>query len=132
MISPVARVLVVESEPDLLPAYDRLLRRHGYEVVVATTRSAGLQALTCEHPQLVICDLRLPDGDGLDVVRAARAGADPTPVMVVTGHASGETRRAALAAGAVCFVAKPFTAAILLAQIRAALDRPEVAPEPKA
>lgn len=128
MSSHPARVLVIDNEPDLLPAYERLLRRHGYEVVVATTRSAGLLALTLGRLQLVICDLGLPDGDGLDVVRAAAAVADPTPVMVVTGRASGETRRAALAAGAASFVAKPFTAATLLAQIRAVLDAPEHAP----
>jgi DNA-binding response OmpR family regulator len=119
-----SRVLVIENEPDFLPTYDRLLRRHGYDVVAATTRSAGLLALAREQPRLVICDLRLPDGDGLDVVRAARAMASPAPVMVVTGHASGETRRAALAAGAATFVAKPFAAATLLAQIRSVLAGP--------
>ena len=87
----------------------------------ATTRLAGLMALTRDHPRLVISDLRLPDGDGLDVVRAARAMANPSPVMVVTGHASGETRRAALAAGATIFIAKPFTAAMLIDEIRSAL-----------
>ena len=132
MSSRPARVLVIDNEPDLLPAYERLLRRHGYEVIVATTRSAGLRALTLGRLQLVICDLGLPDGDGLDVVRAAAAVADPTPVMVVTGRASAEIRRAALAAGAVSFVAKPFTAATLLAQIRAVLDAPEHAPRPEA
>jgi two-component system repressor protein LuxO len=121
-------VLVIENEPDFLPTYDRLLRRHGYDVIVATTRSTALLALTREHPHLVICDLRLPDGDGLDVVRAAREMPEPMPVMVVTGHASGEIRRAALAAGAVSFMAKPFTAATLLAQIRSVLDGPERAP----
>jgi two-component system repressor protein LuxO len=121
-------VLVVENEPDYLPIYDRLLRRHGYDVVAATTRSAGLLGLVREQPNLVVCDLRLPDGDGLDVVRAARAMANPSPVMVVTGHASGETRRTALAAGAVTFIAKPFTAATLLTQIRLILDGPPVPP----
>ena len=131
-MNSLTRVLVVDNEPDLLPAYERLLRRYGYEVVVATTRSAGLRALTLGRQHLVICDLGLPDGDGLDVVRAAAATDVPTPVMVVTGRASREVRRAALAAGAVDFVAKPFTTATLLAQIRAVLDAPEHAPRPEA
>ena len=132
MTSGPTRVLVIENEPDFLPTYDRLLRRHGYDMVAATTRSAGLVALVSEQPGLVICDLRLPDGDGLDVVRAARAMASPAPVMVVTGHASGETRRAALAAGAVTFVAKPFAVSTLLAQIRSVLAQPAVSPRPEA
>jgi DNA-binding response OmpR family regulator len=70
---------------------------------------------------LVISDLRLPDGDGLDVVRAARL-ASPVPVIVVTGYPSDETRRAALAAGATAFLAKPFAAAMLLAAIRSSVD----------
>ena len=62
------------------------------------------------------------DGDGLDVVRAARDARDPVPVIVITGYPSDETRRAALAAGATMFLAKPFVAAVLLAAIRSGLD----------
>ena len=67
---------------------------------------------------LVISDLRLPDGDGLDVVRAARALSDPPPVIVVTGYPSDNLRRAALGAGAATFLAKPFSALALLDAIR--------------
>jgi DNA-binding response OmpR family regulator len=56
------------------------------------------------------------------VVRAARAGATPPAVIVVTGYPSDETRRAALAAGATTFLAKPFAAAMLLDAIRSSLD----------
>jgi two-component system response regulator PrrA len=115
------RVLVVDDEADFLATYERLLRREGFEVVTATSRAAGLAALAGDAPVLVISDLRLPDGDGLDVVRAARL-ASPVPVIVVTGYPSDETRRAALAAGATAFLAKPFAAAMLLAAIRSSVD----------
>jgi DNA-binding response OmpR family regulator len=115
------RVLVVDDEADFLATYERLLRREGFEVVTATSRAAGLAALAGDAPVLVISDLRLPDGDGLDVVRAARL-ASPVPVIVVTGYPSDETRRAALAAGATTFLAKPFAAAMLLAAIRSSVD----------
>jgi DNA-binding response OmpR family regulator len=118
------RVLVVDDEADFLATYERLLRREGYEVVTVTSRAAGLAALAGEPPHLVISDLRLPDGDGLDVVRAAHGGRDPLPVIVVTGYPSAENRRAALAAGATMFVAKPFAAAMLLAAIRSSLNEP--------
>jgi DNA-binding response OmpR family regulator len=116
------RVLVVDDETDFLATYERLLRREGYDVVTVTSRAAGLAALAGEPPHLVISDLRLPDGDGLDVVRAAHGARDPLPVIVVTGYPSAENRRAALAAGATTFVAKPFAAAVLLAAIRSSVD----------
>jgi two-component system response regulator PrrA len=116
------RVLVVDDEADFLATYERLLRRQGYEVVTATSRATGLAALAGEPPHLVISDVRLPDGDGLDVVRAARGLPEPMPVIVVTGYPSHETRRAALAAGATTFLAKPFAAAVLLAAIRSSVD----------
>jgi DNA-binding response OmpR family regulator len=119
------RVLVVEDEPDLLATYERLLGRQGYDVTTATSRAGGLAAVraaTGEHRlDLVICDLRLNDGDGLEVVRAARGTADPPSVIVITGYPSDETRRAARAAGATAFFAKPFAAAALLAAVRSSL-----------
>lgn len=116
------RVLVVDDEADFITTYERLLRRQGYEVVTATSRATGLAALAGEPPDLVISDLRLPDGDGLDVVRAARGARHSMPVIVVTGYPSDDTRRAAQAAGATTFLAKPFAAAVLLAAIRSSLD----------
>lgn len=116
------RVLVVDDETDFLATYDRLLRREGYEVIMAKSRAAGLAAVNRDQPDLVISDLRLSDGDGLDVVHAARGGRVPPAVIVVTGYPSVERRQAALAAGATAFLAKPFTAAALLAAIRSGLD----------
>ena len=116
------RVLVVDDEADFLATYERLLRRQGYDVLTAKSRAAGLAALAGESLHLVISDLRLPDGDGLDVVRAARDAREPAPVIVVTGYPSDETRRAALAAGATTLLAKPFAAAVLLASIRSIVD----------
>ena len=117
----VKRVLVVDDEADFLATYERLLGRQGYEVITAMSRAAGLAAVTTQHLHLVISALRLPDGDGLDVVRAARGVPDPPPVIVVTGYPSDETRRAATAAGATAFFAKPFAAAGLLAAVQSSL-----------
>ena len=104
-------VLVVEDEPDLAVSYERLLRRHGCRVSSVGSRQAALQAIAvAPPPELVIADLRLPDGDGLDIVRAARALPQPPPVLVVTVFASRASRRAALEAGAAAVLAKPFDA----------------------
>lgn len=119
-------VLVVEDEPDLIATYERLLRRHALETTAARTREAGLAALASSRPHLLIVDLRLPDGDGLDVVRAARSGSAPTPVIVVTGFGSASTRQRALSAGAMAVLDKPFSTEALMHLVRAALpsERP--------
>ncbi len=120
------RVLVVDDEADFLATYERLLGRQGYEVITATSRAAGLAAVRAANGKhrldLVISDLRFPDGDGLDVVRAAREATNSPPVIVVTGYPSAETRRAATAAGASVFFAKPFSAAALLEAVQWILD----------
>ena len=119
-----ARVLVVDDEADLLATYVRLLRTQGYEVATASSCATALAAMARERPSLVISDLRLADGDGLEVVRAARRGASPPPVIVVTGYPSNEQREAALAAGATAFFAKPFVTSALLAAVRSGLGQP--------
>ena len=60
------------------------------------------------RPRLVISDLRLPDGDGLDIIRAARMLEMPPAVIAITAFTSRGTRQAALDAGASAFLAKPF------------------------
>ena len=105
-------ILVVDDEADLAATYERLLRRQGYRVVSAGTLQAGLRVIETEPLRLVIADLRLPDGDGLDVVRAARALPAPPPVLVATVLASRASYQAALAAGATAFLAKPFATGV--------------------
>ena len=117
------RILVVEDEADLAVTYDRLLRRQGYRVVTAASRAEGLKAIESAPPALVISDLRLPDGDGLDIIRAARALDPPAPVIVVTAFASRAARDAALASGATAFLAKPFPASALLRLVHDELGR---------
>lgn len=117
--STLPAVLVVEDEADLLTTYRRLLGHHGFRVVTAATRAAGLEALEAEPFRAAIVDVRLPDGDGLDVVRKACQVARPPPAIVVTGFASKHLRKAALDAGAAAFFAKPFEAAALVARVQA-------------
>lgn len=117
-------ILVVDDEEDFAATYRRLLRREGYRVSTAGSREEGLEAIEHDCPALVISDLRLPDGDGLDVVRAARATATPTPVIVVTAFVSDASRTATLAAGASAYVAKPFSTAALTSLVRRVLGAP--------
>ena len=115
-------ILVVDDEADLAATVTRLLGRHGHRAIAVGSCDAAQAAIRSgETPALVVLDLRLPDGDGLEVVRAARARVPPIPTIVMTGHASPATQRAALAAGAFAFLAKPFTTASLVALVEEAL-----------
>jgi DNA-binding response OmpR family regulator len=104
----VNQILVVDGEPDMAATYERLLRRSGHRVVLAATRADGMQFLERLPPRLVILDLRLPDGDGLDVIRAAGRLAAAPAVIAITAFASRAARQSALDAGARAFLAKPF------------------------
>jgi len=118
-------ILVVDDEADFVANYQRLLRRRGYRVVSAGSRGDGLVILEREPLALVITDLRLPDGDGLELVRVARRLPTPTPSIVVTGFASEASRMAALAAGASGYLAKPFVAASFISLVEKTLDFPK-------
>jgi DNA-binding response OmpR family regulator len=101
-------ILMVEDEPDLAATCRRLLSRQGWRVVTVSTRDGGLTALAgIPRPALAIVDLRLPDGDGFDVLRAARAAG--TPVIMVTGYGSPGVRQSALEEGAAALLVKPFS-----------------------
>jgi DNA-binding response OmpR family regulator len=104
-------ILIVEDEADLAATCARLLRRRGHAVVAVGSRAAALAALDDAPPALIVSDVRLPDGDGLDVVRAATAMRPCVPTVVMTGRASETGRVAARAAGAAAYLPKPFTAA---------------------
>ena len=110
-------ILVVDDERDLAATCERLLNRRGWNVTITGSREAAL-AMLAHHPRpvLAIVDRQLPDGDGVDVLRAALAV--DTPVIVVTGYGSGATRRLALEEGAAGFLAKPFSAHDLLKLVR--------------
>ena len=115
-------VLIVEDEPDMVATYERLLRRQGYRTIAARSRAAGLAAIEIGPPDLLIADLRLSDGDGLDVVRAARALPTPLPVIVVSGFTSRANREAATLAGATAILSKPFSTEVFTKLVRAILE----------
>ncbi len=118
------RILVVDDEADLIATYRRLFHRHGYDVASAGTRAGGLLLIDSSPPDLIITDLELPDGDGLDLVRAARGASTTSRVIVVSGRPSSGAREDALAAGASAFVAKPFSAGALRDLVGSLLDLP--------
>jgi two-component system KDP operon response regulator KdpE len=118
-------VLVVDDEPHIVRALTSMLTRAGYAVASAATAGDAIQAAALRPPAAILLDLRLPDGDGVDVCRRIRDWSD-APIVVVSAWDDEEAKIDALDAGADDFVTKPFSAPELLARLRAVIRRSEV------
>lgn len=116
-------VLVVDDESDLAESCARLLRRNGYQVVIANSYAAGHAALNGTSPALLVSDVRLLDGDGLDLVRAAGARQPKVPSIVISGYLSAASQIAARDAGAVAFLSKPFSNDVFSRAVQLALEQ---------
>jgi two-component system, OmpR family, KDP operon response regulator KdpE len=115
-------VLIVEDDEELSGVLRTLLESHGYRVVNAATGARGLIEARSHRPDLIVCDLGLPDMDGATVIRNVR-DFSPVPILVLSARTKEEEKIQALDAGADDYVTKPFSAPELLARVRAALRR---------
>lgn len=118
------RVLLVEDAPRLAQAVAEILRGERYLVDVASTRSQAEELAASSAYDLILLDIMLPDGSGIDVLCGLRAAGDATPVILLTARDAVADRVAGLDAGADDYLPKPFHASELLARIRALLRRP--------
>jgi DNA-binding response OmpR family regulator len=119
-----ARVLVVEDEPDLAMGLRVALEGEGYDVVVAHAGGEGHRlAVAPPLPALVILDLMLPDVDGYEVLRRVRRDGVDTPVLILTARGEEVDRVRGFRAGADDYVTKPFAVMELLLRVRAMLRR---------
>jgi two-component system KDP operon response regulator KdpE len=117
-----ARVLVVDDEPQIVRALRINLRARSYEVSTAATGPEALDVAAKHPPDLVLLDLGLPGVDGIDVIRGLR-GWTSVPIIVLSGRADSTDKVEALDAGADDYVTKPFAMEELLARMRATSRR---------
>jgi len=122
----VARALVVEDEPKVAEALRRGLRNEGFEVSLSNTVEGALLQLADEAFDVILLDLMLPDGDGVDLLTTLRSRHVETPVLVLTARDSVEDRITGLDCGADDYLVKPFAFEELLARVRALLRRPSL------
>jgi two-component system KDP operon response regulator KdpE len=115
-----ALVLVIEDEPPMRRFIRASLGSHGYRVLEAGTAAEGLRLLTSQSPALVLLDLGLPDGDGIEVTRGIRSWTS-VPVIVLSARGREDDKVSALDAGADDDLTKPFGVNELLARMRVAL-----------
>ena len=124
MTPPVA--ILIEDEPHIRRFVRAALEAEGWQVFEADTAKQGLTEAGTRKPDLLVLDLGLPDGDGLDVVRDVR-GWSAVPIIVLSARSDEADKIAALDAGADDYLTKPFGVGELLARVRANLRRPRVA-----
>lgn len=123
------RLLLVEDTPELAHSVLQFLRAEGHAVDHAPDAATATAAMAVADYACVILDLGLPDGSGLDVLRARRRAGDRTPVLIATARDQISDRIAGLDAGADDYVVKPFDLNELSARIRAHARRAQGLPE---
>jgi len=116
-------LLVVDDHAELLDLVKRGLERDGNVVRTAANVASARDAILERVPDLVVLDLALPDGTGVDLCRELRRDGASFPILMLTAHGEVPQRVASLDAGADDFVAKPFAMAELRARVRALLRR---------
>jgi two-component system response regulator PilR (NtrC family) len=118
-----APVLVVDDEPDLLTLYELALLREGHEVETADCVTQAWQMLQDKVYRLVITDMRMPDGTGLDLMHRLQQANRPEKVIVVTAYGSAENAVEALKAGAFDYLTKPVDLRQFRAVVASAMGR---------
>ena len=114
------KVLVIEDENHIRTFVGTILETNGFSVLSADTCTMARTMFLSHNPDLVLLDLGLPDGDGVDLVRFIRSGS-ATPIIVLSARTGEEDKIEALDLGANDYVTKPFGTGELLARVRVAL-----------
>ena len=116
-------VLVVEDDPKVAGSLRQGLSEAGYETALARTVPLARALLARQHYALMVLDLGLPGGNGLDLLRELRAAGNTMPVIIVTARDEINDRVVGLDAGSDDYIVKPFAFAEVLARVNALLRR---------
>jgi len=117
------RILVIDDEEDMLENCSRILRRIGYEPLTEKDPVRAVEAIERERPDLVLTDLRMPEMDGIEILRATKQIDPEIPVILFTAYATIETAVEAIKEGAFDYIPKPFSADQLQVSIERALQQ---------
>jgi two-component system, OmpR family, KDP operon response regulator KdpE len=117
---PAPVVLLIEDEPQMRRFLRAALENEAYRLVEAATAREGLAQAAGQNPDIILLDLGLPDGDGIDLTRRIREWAH-MPIVVISARGQERDKVAALDAGADDYLTKPFGVGELLARMRVAL-----------
>jgi len=117
------RVLVIEDDSEVASVIQERLRVGGFSVTHAPTLGAGASRLSGEDWDVIVLDLMLPDGSGLDLAEKLRAGGDETPILMLTARDTVYERVEGFRRGADDYLCKPFDTDELVARLEAIIRR---------
>src|SRR6056297_1908144 len=117
-------VLIVDDEPDIRELLEITLSRMGLRTTSAANLAEARQLLAGDPPQLCLTDMRLPDGNGIELVRHIQQGFPQLPVAMITAHGSIDAAIEALKTGAFDFISKPVDLEGLRRLVAQALQAP--------
>src|SRR5881227_3135199 len=117
------RVLIIDDERPVLMTLEALLERHGYDVDTAGTASQGVKLLKSNLPSLVLLDLQLPDGNGLEMLDRIKTELPKVQVIILTAHDSLHNAIESIKRGAFHFISKPYAPEELLSLVEKALEK---------
>jgi DNA-binding response OmpR family regulator len=120
------KILIADDEPNILISLEYLMKREGYQVLLARDGNEALAAILRERPDLVLLDVMMPGKTGFDVCQAARADETLAGMKIVLLTAKGRDTDVAkgLALGATDYMTKPFSTKELAARVRELLAEP--------
>src|SRR5919201_6586046 len=125
------RILVVDDEPDMVENCTRILRRAGYRVLATTDPERALALVESERPDVLLTDLKMPEMDGMELMRRAHEVDPALPVIMITAFSTIESAVAAIKAGAFDYLPKNFSADQLRVSVERALRQRRLAVENK-
>jgi DNA-binding NtrC family response regulator len=117
------RVLAVDDEQVVCESIRRVLGEEGYNISTSTSSREGLELLRREHFDLLLLDIKMPEMDGIELLRAARDVSPETEVLIITGYATIETAVEAIKLGAFDYLEKPVSPPQLIVAAARALER---------
>ena len=120
---PSKKILLVDDDPDILSGVGDRLRSYGLDVRCESTAAGCFAALRQETPDLLLLDIRLPDGNGLDILSDLKATYPALPVLIISSS-TRTAERESLRRGAQGFISKPFKMEELKRQVFKVLGEP--------
>ena len=119
-----AKILVIDDEQSIRNLLDTLLRRKGYDVVLADSGRKGIELFRREHPDVIVLDLKMPEMDGLTVLRQIRTLDPKKPVIILTGAGTAEAEQQIRALGVTEYVEREFSMHLLGDSLKRLLNNP--------
>lgn len=122
------KILIVDNDQDVRIGLFEILSHDNFQVMAAENVTMALEMVADDQPDLVLTDLKMPDGTGLDLLKNLKVQIPDLPVILVTGHASVDTAVEAMRLGAHDYILKPFQREAVLETVRMALRSRRLTP----